>query len=708
MSFDNIRDAFAARGDIKPRGAGFTASCPAHDDANASLSCEPGADGRTVVKCYVGCSWAAIVAALGLPKSEWFPPKPARSDGRPLISEWIIRDAAGKALALHRKYRKPDGGKSFEWYWPDGSVSRKPNGVDTKALPLYGVHRLTSAEPVVLCEGEKDADAAHAAGLNALGTVCGAGTIPCDEALSVLAGRHVVLWPDNDDGGRTHMQRIAGRIKAASIRVASDAAAPPKGGAADARDPASVVAAAVAYAPTPAAPEVDEPHTDLGVARRFISSFGGDFRYVAGQWFRWDGSRWAPDNAGLVLHTMASVARSVSVAAGGDEITAKAARKQESSSRVNGATGLAAVDPRIVAPGFDAIPYLLACRNATVDLRTGTAVSPRRDDRLSRAVPHDFDPAAKCPRWERFILEVCAERVDLAAFLRRFLGYVTTGEVTEHALMLATGKGRNGKSTLVETVMHVLGDELAGPAPPGLLIATKNERHPTEIMDLRGRRLVVASEVPKHGTFSEERVKWLTGGDAVKARAMRQDFVAFRPTHKFILLANHLPTVKDPTEGFWRRVRVVPFDVDFRGREDHSLVETLRSEARGILAWLVRAAVDWRSVGLGETPAVSAATADYRQDEDVLGRFLAQWDGGDETTGAAIFAAFKAWSEREGEPEPRSAKVLAADLAALGWTRRRTKAGSFWRRPEPPQPPQTASEPEPPPPQDWDEYVDRE
>lgn len=695
MSFSEIRLAFETRGaPLRPRGDGFTTTCPAHDDANASLSCEPGADGRTLVRCFAGCKWDAIVSAVGLPKAAWFPPK----DDAPRQRDWIIRAADGTALAVHRRFDRPDGSKTVLWFGPDGRTPSKRGTtcvVDPRKLPLYGVHDLAPTGPVVVCEGEKAADALRSRGIAAVGTVCGAASIPCDESLAALAGRDVVLWPDNDDPGVAHMSRIASRLPA-TPRVVVWNDAPPKGDAADCSDPLPLISAAQSLCAPTAALESDEPHTDLGVARRFLSRHGADFRCVdQTRWLMWRDTHWTRGAGAHVVAAVAAVARSVSVAAGGDEISAKAARKQESSSRISGALTLAAAhEPcRSSVEAFDRHAHLLAAKNCVVDLRTGVALSPSRGDMLSRSVPWDYDPSARAPRWEQFVREVCADREDLVGFLRRFAGYCLTGYVSEHALALLTGGGRNGKSTFVETLMHVIGDDLAAPAAPGLLIASKYERHPTEIMDLHGKRLVVASEVPKHGAFSEERVKWLTGGDMVKARAMRADFVAFRPTHKFILCANHLPTVKDPTEGFWRRVRVVPFDVDFRGREERGLPERLRGESQGVLAWLVRAAVEWRSVGLGDPVVVSQATAEYRSDEDTLGRFLDQWMPGsnEERPAAVILAAYKAWCEQEGEPEPRSAKALSADLQALGWRKRRIGRGILWSRggavPEPPRTP---------------------
>src|SRR6185503_14249926 len=103
------------------------------------------------------------------------------------------------------------------------------------------------------------------------------------------------------------------------------------------------------------------------------------------------------------------------------------------------------------------------------------------------------------------------------------LGYALTGDVSFQVLFFLHGEGSNGKSTLITVVLFVMGD-YASPAAPDLLLSRHGERHPTEIADLFGKRLVSCVEVGKGRSFNEALLKWLTGGDRVKARLMRMDF----------------------------------------------------------------------------------------------------------------------------------------------------------------------------------------
>ncbi len=430
--------------------------------------------------------------------------------------------------------------------------------------------------------------------------------------------------------------------------------------------------------------------TDLGIANRFVKRHGENVRYVRAlrSWFIWDGVRWVEDVTGKTLHLCAEVARSVTLSTvDADEKVHRAARQQEQKSRIAGALDLAGVSPTVAlrVERLDSDPWLLTCKNGTLDLRTGLLRRHARGDLITKSVLHDFDPNALCPRWDAFLREVMANREELIQFLQRWAGYCLTGSIREHALVIATGVGCNGKSVFVEALMHVFGGEFATPAPPGLLLVQKGERHPTEILDMRGRRFVVASEVPKNGTFSEERLKWLTGGDLLKGRGMHKDFVTFPPTHKLTVLANHMPRVPDSSDGFWRRLKIVPFDVSFKGREDKTLTETLRAEAMGILAWAVRGCVMWLRDGLGEPAVVVEATRKYRSGEDLIARFLAeQLPTTDAFRGASLYATYKKWTDENGE-RTCSNSTFGKELRARGWTNQHTNAGNVWRPPSPPE-----------------------
>lgn len=228
--------AEAARqlGGARRAGGGWLARCPVHDDREPSLSLRDGGGGRLLWHCYGGCSQERVAEAL---RAAGVLPSPSPNGRAPAREvRYEVRDAAGALVAVHVR-QNVLGGKRLRWEQPDGTPGL--NGRAVASLPLYGVedlHVADPAAPVILVEGEPARDALTARGVLAVGTVCGAAATPGDDALRPLIGRPVLLWPDADEPGARHVERIAERLHALGhedIRVVRWADAPPKGDAAD-------------------------------------------------------------------------------------------------------------------------------------------------------------------------------------------------------------------------------------------------------------------------------------------------------------------------------------------------------------------------------------------------------------------------------------------------------------------------------------------
>jgi hypothetical protein len=236
------------------RHNGFWCICPAHDDHDPSLHVEEGEDGQALVICRAGCDQERVLDALeerGAARNELFPgggsvlhirdgrsksAEKAHNGREHLAASWSIKHASGRLVAIHERWEGASG-KRFLWKHPNSRYSR--NGeIKASTLPLYGTEHVKNwppGAPAILAEGEKARDALAAAHLPGLGTVTGASGTPGPKSLEVLRGRKVILWPDADDEGLRHMQRIAERLQsiASEVRIFEWRDAPPKEDAAD-------------------------------------------------------------------------------------------------------------------------------------------------------------------------------------------------------------------------------------------------------------------------------------------------------------------------------------------------------------------------------------------------------------------------------------------------------------------------------------------
>ena len=153
------------------------------------------------------------------------------------------------------------------------------------------------------------------------------------------------------------------------------------------------------------------------------------------------------------------------------------------------------------------------------------------------------EPGTPCPTWTRFLDQVMGYDAEKVRFLQAVCGYFLTGRTSEHAFFFAYGTGANGKGVFVNTVLGVMGD-YATTAPMETFMASRQDRHPTELADLHGARLVAAIETEEGRRWNESRIKQLTGGDPIKARRMGENFWQFTPQFKLLVVGNHMPTLR--------------------------------------------------------------------------------------------------------------------------------------------------------------------
>jgi len=311
---------------------------------------------------------------------------------------------------------------------------------------------------------------------------------------------------------------------------------------------------------------------------------------------------------------------------------------------------------------FDRDPWLYACANGVINLKTGEIKDGRPGDRISMASPVEWQGIdAPAPLWEKIINEVMNNNDDLAAYLQRLFGYCLTGLTTEQTFPVLWGKGRNGKSLIVETISYVMGP-MAAPIQAEMLLSqrfSKGSAGPSpDIMGLRGLRLAFASETDEGNKFSASKVKWLTGSDNIKGRNPHDKYdTVFKPTHKLMLLTNSQPQAPASDFAFWERLHLIPFLLSFVNREPQDETERraivdldtqLVEEYPGILAWLVRGCLLWQKYGLAPPRNITDATETYRQNEDLLAGYIDErliQEPGAKEKSSVLYQDFCEWYE---------------------------------------------------------------
>jgi putative DNA primase/helicase len=431
--------------------------------------------------------------------------------------------------------------------------------------------------------------------------------------------------------------------------------------------------------------------SEIGNAERFAEAYRRDVHYChqKSSWLVWDGTRFAEDKTKTVERYAKATIRQLSrdaLTIEDKEARAAAlnfALRSETDHGIRALLSRAAAEEgvAIVDDDLDADPYLFNVANGTIDLHTGELCPHSRDDLISKIAPVHFDSDARCPRWIQFLEEVFEPHPDAIAFVQRAVGYSLTGDIREECLLLLHGTGRNGKGTLLKTLQTTLGD-YASTADFSTFIAMRDDRGPRDdVANMRGRRFVVSQEVREGAPLAEATVKWLTGGDKVRARNLYERSSEWLPSHKLWLAVNRKPIIRGTDAGIWSRIRLVPFSVSFEGREDKTLKAILLNELPGILAWAVRGCLDWERNGLRTCESVQSATAEYRTESDQLARFIEEHCITLPTAqcpARKLYEAYRWWADKGGE-ETISQTAFGLNIAERGFIKDHTKNGNVYR-----------------------------
>lgn len=413
--------------------------------------------------------------------------------------------------------------------------------------------------------------------------------------------------------------------------------------------------------------EADELHrqlarlvrNDMGNAERFIHRKGDEFIYVRNVgWYAWTGTHWS-----LSEGEARSIIAAQEVA---NAIHAEAEWLKEQGPRPEiGKRGESDYVPEETAKDFaerigahlrwwktsgdmsrcrsmleaarphrtreiaqlDVRSDLFNVTNGTLELSADKIVLRPHDpsDLITRCAVVAYNPAATCPLWEGFLKDVQPQGAMREHF-QISAGYGLMGYVGEQVVECNYGKGKNGKSTYMIILRHMVGNYGATLKFESLLhdqYRRGSEATP-DLADLPGVRVVFASEPETGARFSESRLKEMTGGEPMKVRRLHNDFFEFMPQFKLWLSFNNRPTVRGQDEGIWRRLLLLPWSVIISAeKRDRFLADKIiKDELPGVLNWALAGAQKWLQEGFKVPDKVREATANYRLESDPLGRWL--------------------------------------------------------------------------------------
>lgn len=407
---------------------------------------------------------------------------------------------------------------------------------------------------------------------------------------------------------------------------------------------------------------------EAGMADLFSECYRDDTRFCpeAKSWYTYDSGKWQKDvGALLVSAKIKEFVRLMALYCG--EIEDEEKRKAYMSfvskmgdRRFRDRMMKDAADcMRIEATEFDRYPYLINCKNGTYDLKEMEFREHRHEDFLTMQTSFEYGlQEDTCKRWEQFIDEVTEGDKEKADYLQRALGYSILGTSKEECMFILHGKTtRNGKSTMLDAIQHLLGD-YSTVAPVELICKAerqKNAEAPTSVLaKLKGKRFVTMAESDTAGKLDEATIKQYTGGEDITARELYQAAITFKPQFTMWLSCNDLPSVKDKSLFASDRVRVIEFNRHFTDAEqDKGLKDYFESpEAmKGIFTWLVAGCMRYKRFGLRMCDHMKAVIRQYEKDNDLVLQFLeekAERQAEGHTKAKSLYDTYKIWCKSNG------------------------------------------------------------
>ncbi|MEP7218364.1 MAG: phage/plasmid primase, P4 family [Bacteroidota bacterium] len=438
---------------------------------------------------------------------------------------------------------------------------------------------------------------------------------------------------------------------------------------------------------------------DVANANRFAEMHHNKvlFDHTYREWYVWDEQHWAKDHRNSIMDLAKETAYRIHADAPRDNRDWQ--RQAVAIFSRNGLRNMlecAKSLPELstTAEDWDRDPYLFNVHNGTIDLRTSTLREHRPEDRITMLAGCAFDPQAEAPHFisclEQYWPDMLGEDLGIAEFLITCMGYCLSGLNNEKLLILLHGAGDTGKTTIMRALQATWG-EYFKTADWSTFAHQRNGdtgKHRTDLVRLKGARIVSASEGDDGCRMSEGIIKRVTGRTPLVVRDLMSKPISFLPEFKLWFDTNGFPSFPGQDRAMWNRVRgiffkrVISFEDQQRFREEHGdLDQLLAAEASGILNLAMQGWQEYqRHQGIPIPEAIGAATTSFHMAADSLGQFLddrCMVEHDSRITKTDFYTHYIQWSRQQGE-NPPSSKQITRWMVERGFTEVKSHGIRYW------------------------------
>lgn len=438
--------------------------------------------------------------------------------------------------------------------------------------------------------------------------------------------------------------------------------------------------------------------TDTGNAHRMYDKFGNIIRYSYNRkrWYFWTGKMWILDESGEIKKLADDICEDIKKEAWATDDEELRDKILKFAHRTAGSAAKEAMikecqhlkDIPVSPDDFDAYSDFINCQNGIVNLRNGELMPHDAHFMMSKVCNSEYDISGAKPKlWLKFLDDVTNGDKDLQEYIQRCVGYSISGSNREQCAYFLYGLGNNGKSTFLDTISDLLGSYASNTQPDTLMLQSRlgasGGGANSDIARLKSARFVTCEEPTEGVRLNEGLLKQLTGGSKVTCRFLYGDEFEYTPEFKIWVATNHKPTIRGTDVGIWRRIKLIPFEVNIpKEKVDKNMKYKLRKEFPQILAWAVEGCLKWQKYGIQEPACVALATTEYKQEMDLIAGFVEQcviidYSTKERIMASDLFGIYSQWAKRNNEWE-MSSKRFFAEIAKKVPEKGRNSKGIYY------------------------------
>lgn len=436
--------------------------------------------------------------------------------------------------------------------------------------------------------------------------------------------------------------------------------------------------------------------TDTGNAHRLYDKFGSIIKYSYNRkkWYFWDDKVWQLDEMGEIKKLADIICEDLKKEAFMEqdddlqEAALKFAKNIANTARKEAMVKECQHLYNVPASpdDFDSYMDYLNCQNGIVNLKNGELIPHDSNFMMSKICYCDYDVEKRKPeRWLSFLEDVTNGDEKLIEYIQRCVGYSISGSNREQCVYFLYGLGNNGKSTFLDTIADMLGSYAANAQPDTIMMQSKfgGTGAGSDIARLKSARFVTTEEPTEGVRLNEGLIKQLTGGSKITCRFLYGDEFEYTPEFKIWMATNHKPIIRGTDLGIWRRIKLIPFEVNIPDEKvDKNLKYKLREEFPQILAWAVEGCLKWQKYGIDEPECVEEATKAYKHEMDLIAGFVEQCIlidySQNRIMASDLFALYANWAKKNNEWE-MSSKKFFLEIAKKLPDKGRNSKGVFYQ-----------------------------